>query len=80
MVFCHESGEGGHPLLLKYLGVEPLLSLKMRLGEGTGAAVAWPIIRQSLDLYLNMNSFSSAKVTDSVAMLKQRGVDLHEYE
>jgi NaMN:DMB phosphoribosyltransferase len=52
----------------------------MRLGEGTGAAVAWPIIRQSLDLYLNMNSFSSAKVTDSVAMLKQRGVDLHEYE
>ena len=80
MVFCHESGEGGHPLLLKYLGVEPLLSLKMRLGEGTGAAVAWPIIRQSLDLYLNMNSFSSAKVTDSVAMLKQQGVDLHEYE
>lgn len=80
MVFCHESNEGGHPHLLAYLQVKPLLSLNMCLGEGTGAAVAWPIIRQAIQLYLQMNSFASAHVTDSVALLKERGVDLHESE
>lgn len=78
MVFCHESDEGGHRHLLAYLDAVPLLSLRMRLGEGTGAAVAWPVIQQAITLYLEMESFSSAHVTDSVAMLKNRGVDLHE--
>jgi nicotinate-nucleotide--dimethylbenzimidazole phosphoribosyltransferase len=80
MVFCHESNEGGHPHLLAFLDVKPLFSLKMCLGEGTGAAVAWPIIRQALQLFIHMNSFSSAHVTDSVSLLKERGVDLHENE
>ena len=80
MVFCHESGEGGHPALLAYLGVEPLLSLHMRLGEGTGAVVGWSIVNQAMQLYLHMTSFSSAHVTDSVALLKNQGVDFHGNE
>lgn len=78
MIFCHESDEGGHRHLLAHLDAIPLLSLRMRLGEGTGAAVAWPVIRQAIALYLEMESFSSAHVTDSVTLLKKRGVDLHE--
>ena len=77
MVFCHESGEGGHPALLGYLEVEPLLSLRMRLGEGTGAVVGWSVVHQAVQLYLHMTSFSCAHVTDSVTLLKKQGVDFH---
>lgn len=77
LLFCHESDEGGHRALLEYLGVRPLLALSMRLGEGTGAAIGWTIVRQAMDLYLHMTSFAVANVTDSVALLKEQGVDLH---
>ena len=78
MLFCHESAESGHSLLLSFLQVEPLLSLGMHLGEGSGAAVAWPVIRNALQLYVDMNSFDSAQVTDSVALLRAKGVDGHD--
>lgn len=78
MIFCHQSEEGGHALLLKEMNESPLLSLSMRLGEGTGALVALPIIRQALELYNRMTSFSEAEVTDSVDLLKQQGVDFRE--
>lgn len=77
MIFCHESDEGGHHALLQFLDAEPLLSLSMRLGEGTGAAICWPLIRQAVDLYLHMTSFDTAGVTNSVARLKAQGVDAH---
>jgi nicotinate-nucleotide--dimethylbenzimidazole phosphoribosyltransferase len=80
MIFCHESQEAGHARLLEYLHVQPVISLSMRLGEGTGAAVAWPIIRSALQLYEHMNSFASAQVTDSVSLLKKKGVDAHAWE
>lgn len=62
-VFAHRSGERGHRLLLQYMQVEPLLDLGLRLGEGSGAALAWPILRSSLALLQDMASFASAGVS-----------------
>lgn len=80
MIFCHTSQEAGHARLLEDLHAQPIVSLGMRLGEGTGAAIAWPIIRNALQLYEQMNSFASAKVTDSVTLLRKRGVDAHAWK
>lgn len=49
-VFSHRSAETGHTLMLKYLDVEPLLDLRMRLGEGTGALLAVPLVRAAAAL------------------------------
>jgi len=63
-VFAHTSQEAGHEKILRHLGVTPLLNLSMRLGEGTGAALAMPLI-QSAVLFLNeMASFESAGVSN----------------
>src|SRR6185437_5846614 len=61
--FSHTSGERGHARMLDYLGAEPLLNLGMRLGEGTGAAMAYPLL-QSATLFLReMASFETAGVS-----------------
>ena len=62
-IFCHESGEPGHARVLRYLGVTPLLSLGMRLGEGTGCAVAYPVIASAVAFVNEMASFSDAGVS-----------------
>lgn len=62
-VFAHESGEPGHARQLAWLGVEPLLSLDMRLGEGTGAALAYPLVQAAVNFLNEMASFESAGVS-----------------
>ena len=63
-IFCHQSDEHGHAKMLTYLGVNPLLQLHMRLGEGTGAAVCYPIIQSAVNFLNYMASFESAGVSN----------------
>jgi nicotinate-nucleotide--dimethylbenzimidazole phosphoribosyltransferase len=62
-IFSHCSGESGHARMLDYLGAEPLLQLGMRLGEGTGAAMAWPLVQSAVNFLQEMASFESAGVS-----------------
>jgi len=66
MVFCHCSAENAHRVMLKGLAVTPLLDLDLRLGEGTGALLAWPLVVSSARLLNEMASFESAGVSNRV--------------
>ncbi len=63
----HMSAEAGHRLLLQELGLRPLLDLGMRLGEGSGAAVAILILRAGLACHTGMATFEEAQVSDKPA-------------
>jgi nicotinate-nucleotide--dimethylbenzimidazole phosphoribosyltransferase len=64
-VFSHCSAERGHRAMLERLGVTPILDLGLRLGEGTGAALAWPILEAATRFLREMASFDDAGVSES---------------
>lgn len=66
-VFGHCSAEQAHRSLLEYLGVRPLLDLGMRLGEGSGAALALPVVHAAAALFTDMATFEGAGVSDKGA-------------
>lgn len=70
MIPSHDSVEIGHRKALAELGLEPLLNLNMRLGEGTGAVLAFPIIEASLRILTEMATFAGAGVSEKVTPLK----------
>jgi nicotinate-nucleotide--dimethylbenzimidazole phosphoribosyltransferase len=61
---AHRSTEPGHAPLLQIIGQRPLLDLEMRLGEGTGAALAIPVVRAAVEAFTGMATFASASVSD----------------
>lgn len=63
-VFAHRSDERGHARLLDLLGADPLLALGLRVGEGSGAVLAWPLLESSCRILNEMASFESAGVSD----------------
>lgn len=62
-VFAHRSKEPGHIRMLEWLGVEPLIDLDLRLGEGTGALLALPLLRAACAMLNEMATFESAGVS-----------------
>ena len=63
MIFGHQGDESGHKLLLDTMGAKPLLNLGLRLGEGTGALCAYPLIDSAVRMMNEMNNFENAHIT-----------------
>jgi len=64
--FSHRSNERAHGVMLETMGVEPLLDFDLRLGEGTGAALAMPLLTASAKILCEMATFASAGVSNRV--------------
>lgn len=62
-VFGHQGDEAGHKLLLQFLGVKPVLHLNLRLGEGTGAVCAYPVLESAVRMLNEMGTFKEVKVS-----------------
>jgi nicotinate-nucleotide--dimethylbenzimidazole phosphoribosyltransferase len=65
LVASHRGSEPGHAIALEALRLEPLLDLGLRLGEGSGAALALPLLHASIAILRDMATFESAGVTDA---------------
>ena len=66
-VFSHQSDESGHARMLKALDVQPVLQLDLRLGEGTGAALVYPMLQAAVNFLNQMATFGSAQVSEKSA-------------
>ncbi len=62
-IFCHSGDESGHQRMLQLMNAEPLLRLGLRLGEGTGALCAYPLIESAVRMVNEMNNFKNANIT-----------------
>ncbi len=62
-IYAHQSGEPGHVRMLGHLLAQPLLDWQLRLGEGSGAALAWPLLESACAMLRDMASFASAGVS-----------------
>lgn len=67
LLFSHQSKEQGHQYMLEALNAKPLLNLGLRLGEGSGAATALPLLRQACALHNGMATFAEAAISDALA-------------
>ncbi len=67
VIHSHQSNEGGHKHMMKFLNADPVLNLDLRLGEGTGAALAYPIIEGAVAMINKMTSFDKAGVTNTTS-------------
>jgi len=68
MIAAHSSVEKGHRIILDYMGLEPLLDLNMRLGEGTGAALGIGIAEAACKILTQMATFNSASVSERIVI------------
>ncbi|NOX91728.1 MAG: nicotinate-nucleotide--dimethylbenzimidazole phosphoribosyltransferase, partial [Gammaproteobacteria bacterium] len=66
LLYAHASAEPGHKHIMKALQAEPLLDIGMRLGEGSGAAVAVPLLRMACALHNGMATFAEAEVSGNL--------------
>ncbi|MBK5263383.1 MAG: nicotinate-nucleotide--dimethylbenzimidazole phosphoribosyltransferase, partial [Peptostreptococcaceae bacterium] len=63
-IFTHHSDEQGHTKMLEFMEAEPVMNLGMRLGEGSGIAISYPIIEAAVNFLNKMASFESAQVSN----------------
>ncbi len=68
-IFAHQSDESGHAKMLDFLGVKPLLKLDLRLGEGTGSALAYPLVQAAVNFLNQMATFASASVSEKEVLV-----------
>ena len=66
MIASHSSVEKGHKVILEHIGLDPLLDLKLRLGEGTGAALGMSLVESSVKILTQMASFKEARVSEKI--------------
>ncbi|MCX6129691.1 MAG: nicotinate-nucleotide--dimethylbenzimidazole phosphoribosyltransferase [Proteobacteria bacterium] len=66
LVFAHCSAAQGHKEMLEYIGARPLLNLDLQLGEGSGAALALPLVQSAVAILQDMASFASAEIAEKI--------------
>ncbi len=65
-ILCHQSAEKGHSMMAKHIKLAPVLQLNLRLGEGTGCAIAYPVIASAVAFFNEMASFDEAEVSQAL--------------